>query len=318
MAPLELCRVAGRPKEVQFGALIGWLKRLGNADRSDPASAIELVAHLLGVAPDDDELITSVPSSRARRSSSRAAQRIESVDSVFEVSCPSVIHDHRFVVLGELPQNGLHPAVILQPQDRTGFWYPQVARHNVLRAGRAFTCFVRLGNPGGIWQTKKLPLDAKVRVLALKHEWKPAWSGRMVESELQQRLEELGVVAEKECFVSRASIEPLEPTLSDHGSFANDPLIFHESKAETCAAPLTLTWKGGAAYIEIREGSGDRLLYEGTVASGVTLTVRGGEPAPSNAGAVFELDKPGQYRVRLHPAVCSFVDPPYEWWLDVT
>jgi hypothetical protein len=33
---------------------------------------------------------------------------------------------------------------------------------------------------------------------------------------------------------------------------------------------------------------------------------------------VFELEGPGRYRLRLYPAASSFVDPPYEWWLDVT
>jgi hypothetical protein len=31
---------------------------------------------------------------------------------------------------------------------------------------------------------------------------------------------------------------------------------------------------------------------------------------------LFELDHPGPYRLRLYPAVWSFVDPPYEWWIE--
>jgi hypothetical protein len=48
------------------------------------------------------------------------------------------------------------------------------------------------------------------------------------------------------------------------------------------------------------------------------LVVRGGKAPPQDATVVFELDKPGKYRLRLYPAVWSFVDPPYEWWLEVT
>jgi hypothetical protein len=313
MAPLELCRLSGRPREVQYGALIGWIKRMGKADRSDPAHAIEFVAHLLGVSPDDEELTTTAPSAKAR-----ALGRVSAVDEAFSVNCPSVVHDHRFVVLGELPRASLHPVVILKPHDGTGLWYPQVARHNPLRAGRAFSCFARLGNPGGIWHTKKLPLDATVRVLALAKEWKADWSARMGEGEIAERLERLGVVAEKECFVSRASVELLEPTLRDHGRYEEKPLSFHEPRAERCVAPLKVEWKGGAAYIEVREGAGDRLVYRGTAASGVCLVVRGRKAPVPNASVVVELEQTGRYRMRLYPAVWSFVDPPYEWWLDIT
>lgn len=318
MAPLDLCKMAGRPREVQYGALISWLKRLGNGSRPDPAHAIEFVAHLLGVSPDEDELTTTVPSARLRTTPERGSQRTEPSDGALEVNCPSVVHDHRFVVLGELPREKLHVAVLLQPQDGTELWYPQVARHNPLRAGRAFCCFVRLGNPGGIWHTKKLPLDARIRVLALEKEWRADWSRRLGEAELSRTLAELGVVAEKEAFVSRASIELTEPTLHDHGRFEARALVFDEPRSQSCVSPVTLRWKGGAAYIEVREGVGDRLLHRGTAASGATLVVCGGKPAPPTATAVFELGEPGQYRLRLYPAVCSFVDPQYEWWLDIT
>lgn len=318
MAPPELCKMAGRPGEVQYGALIGWFKRLGNANRSDPASAITLAAHLLGLSADDDELTTTVPPSPTRAVSARGSRLRESIDDAFEVNCPSVVHDHRFVVLGQLPRPNLHPLVVLKPEDGTGLWYPQIGKHNPLRAGRAFSCFVRLGNPGGIWHTKKLPLDAKVRVFALENAWKADWTQRMNNAELEERLGELGVTAENESFVSRVSIELLEPTLHDHGRFEGSPLSFDEPRARTCVAPLTLGWKGGAAYVEIREGSGDRLLYGRTAASGATLVLRGGKAPPPNASVIFELDKPGKYRLRLYPAVWSFVDPPYEWWLEVT
>lgn len=318
LAPRELCELAGRQREVQFGALISWLKRLGSASHADPDCAIDLVAHLLRRSPDDEELVTTAPPPRYCTASRRGARGVEPADEALEVNCPSVVHDHRFVLVGELPRAHLHPAVLLQPQDGMELWYPQVGRHNPLRARRAFSCFVRLGNPGGIWHEKKLPLDAKVRVLALEHEWKVDWSERMGDAELGRRLRALGIVAERECFVSRASLEPLEPTLRDHGRFADVPLLFGEPRAERCVAPVTLGWKGGVAYLEIRAGSGDRLLHAGTTASGATLVVRGGTAPPPDATVVFELEGPGRYRLRLYPAASSFVDPPYEWWLDVT
>ena len=163
-----------------------------------------------------------------------------------------------------------------------------------------------------------LPLDAKVRVLALQKEWRADWSTRLDEAELGRRLGDVGPPAEKECFVSRACIELVEPTLRDHGRFRDTPLVFDEPRDETCVAPVMLSWKGEAAYIEIRAGSGDRLLHWGNAASGATSLVRGGKAPRRDATKVIELDQPGKYRLRLYPAVWSFVDPPYEWWLSIT
>ncbi len=314
MAPAELCAMAGRDREVQYGALIGWLKRLGKSNRPDPPGAITMVAHLLGVTPDHAELTTPMAAAGALSAPSRSSSASER----FEVNCPSVVHDHRFVVLGELPSAGLHPLVLLQPQDGAGLWYPQVARHNPLRAGRAFSCFVRLGNPGGIWHSKKLPLDAKVRVLALEKAWDTSRSGRMGELELEKQLRALGVVTQKEFFVSRTAVDLVAPLLYDSAQFADCPLVFKEPKAESCVAPVTLRWAGGAAHVEIREGRGDRLLYSGSAAPGVTIVVRGGKAAPAGATVLFELEEPGQYRLRLYPTVWSFVDPPYEWWVNIS
>lgn len=95
-------------------------------------------------------------------------------------------------------------------------------------------------------------------------------------------------------------------------------MVADEPRAEVCVAPVTLRWKGGAACVEIREGSGDRLLHGGTAASGATLVVRGGKAPPQDATEVFDPDRPGKYRVRLHPAVWSFADPPHEWELSIT
>lgn len=319
MAPAELCAMAGRAREVQYGALIGWIKRLGKPNRPDPPGAITLVAHLLGVTPDHAELTTRVVSAAVRSAGVRSAPgRSSAASEPFEVNCPSIVHDHRFVVLGQLPSADLHPLVLLQPQDGAGLWYPQVARHNPLRAGRAFSCFVRLGNPGGIWHSKKLPLDAKVRVLALDKAWDTSRSGRMGEIELEQHLRALGVVAQKEFFVSRTAVDVVAPLLHDSEQFADRPLVFKEPQAERCVAPVTLGWTGGAAYVEIREGRGDRLLYGGFAAPGATIVVRGGKAAPAGATVLFELEEPGQYRLRLYPTVWSFVDPPYEWWVNIS
>ncbi len=317
MAPSELCQIAGRAGEVQYGALIAWLKRLGKPQHSDPAHAVELVAHLLGVASDDPSLTTAVSPASAIEAGPKRGARLESARGALVVNCPSVIFDHRFVVVGELPDDDLFPAVLLCPRDGTGFWYPQVGRHNPLRARRAFSCFVRLGNPGGIWHAKPLPLDARLRVLALRHEWREDWSERVDEPTLDRRLLDLEVIAEKDCMVSRASLEPLTPSLRDQGPFRATPLSFVEPCALACTAPVSLTWSGGAAFLEIRSGSGDRPLFAGTAASGVTLVLPGASSTVPEASLVFELEGPGQYRVRLHPAAWSFVDPPYEWWLEI-
>ena len=315
MAPDELCALAGRSRAVQYGALISWLKRLGQSDRADPSGALELVAHLIGTSRDEVSMALGPVDDATPQSRRRAPSRLIDADA-FAVNCPSVIHDHRFVVLGELPASDLYPVVLLQPLDGSGYWYPQVARHNPLRAGRCFVSSVRLGNPGGIWHTKKPPLDAKVRVVALKKKWDLEKTHRMHEAEIASILDELCVVAQKDTLVSRVSFQPLEPTLRDAGRFEAEPLKIRLPQAETCVAPLKLDWQGGAAYIEIREGHGDRLLFQGTAAPGAVLTVRGRSHPPPHA--IFELAEPGRYRVRLYPAASSFVEPLHEWWLDVS
>lgn len=317
VAPEQLCLLAGRPRAVQYGALISWLKRLGQEGRADPSGAVELVAHLLASPP---ETVTEAldPSDLARAKARPRARRGASEAEVFAINCPSVIHDHRFVVLGELPGSDLYPVVLLQPLDGDGYWYPQVARHNPLRTGRCFACFVRLGNPGGIWHTKKPPLDAKVRVVALKKKWDLEKTHRLSEDELAQVLDSLCVVAQDDTLVSRVSIEPLQPTLQDAGRFLAEPLKLQPLPAETCVAPLKLDWQGGAAYIEIREGLGDRLLFHGTAAPGAVLTLRGRSHSMPTDDVIFELMEPGRYRVRLYPAASSFVEPLHEWWLEIT
>lgn len=318
MAPPDLCRLAGRPRPVQYGALISWVKRLGGPGRSHPSGAIDLVAHLVGASPEDVVVLGSpgesddVAPTPLRRSQGGATR-----DGDLVVNCPSVVHDHRFVVVGELPDEDLFPAVLLQPLDGSGYWYPQVAQHNPLRAGRAFACLVRLGNPSGIWHTKKPPLDARVRVVALRKKWERQRAERMQDDVLGRRLSELGLVAEKEASVSRVAVDLLEPTLTDRGRFAQAPLRLEEPRAESCVSPLRLEWRGGAAHIEIREGKGDRVVFQGTAAPGATLTVRGGQAPVDDADVLFQLDQAGPYRLRLYPTVWSFVDPPYEWWLDI-
>lgn len=316
LAPAELCEAAGRARRVQYGALISWLKRLSEDARPDPTGAIALVAHLMNTTPDDLELINSVPSVETPPRA-RPPERAPVREGRFEVNCPSVVHDYRFVLVGELPQDHLYPLVLVQPLDGTGYWYPQMARHNPLRAGRAFACFVQLGNPNGIWHVRRPPLDAKVRVYALERAFAGETILRLSEDELAHRVDELGVVAQRDSYTSRVSIDPLAPELRDGGDFGAEPLTFDLARVHSCVAPLRLDWQGGAAYVEIREGSGDRLVFQGTAAPGVSLTLRGRANADSAVPVLYELGAPGRYRVRLYPAAKSFLDPPYEWWLEV-
>jgi hypothetical protein len=318
LAPAELCTMAGRPRPVQFGALISWLKRLGENGRPAPKGAIELVAALLKSAPADEALTTEVGAPEPLAKGRAAADRSAARESRFEVNCPSVVHDYRFVVLGELPRDHLHAVVLVQPLDGTGLWYPQVARHNPLRAGRAFACFVQLGNPAGIWHIRRPPLDAKVRVLALERPWSHELNHRLSDREVGAQAESLGLVDQHETLTSRVSTDPLVPLLRDAGPFSTEPLTHPEPQPRKCVAPLIVEWNGGAAYLEVRSGDGDQLIHEGTAASGVTLTLTGRSARPTHTTVLCELPGSGRYRLRLYPAVKSFVDPPYEWWLDVS
>jgi len=317
LAPLDLCRLAGRAHQVQYGALISWLKRLDETPRAVPIGAIELVAHLVNVAPDDSELTTHVARGEASVGRRSTLERLAQQDSKFEVNCPSVVHDYRFVVVGELPRPDLHPAVFVQPQDGTGYWYPQVARHNPLRAGRAFACFVQLGNPVGIWHVKRPPLDAKVRVFALENAWSTDLSERLHDEELTKQTALLGVVGEKDTLTCRISTDPLAPSLRDSAAFAEHPIMHHEPRAIFCAPPLILDWKGGATYVEIRDGEGDQLLFQGTAAPGMMLTLRAQDQPADPTVVLYEFVERGRYRVRLYPGIKSFVDPMYEWWIEL-
>lgn len=317
LAPVELCDLAGRSRPVQYGALISWLKRIADGSRPAPMGAIALVAHLTDRATTDSALTTKLSAKEAQPRQRRNSKQLTARDTSFEVNCPSVIHDYRFVVVGELPRDHLYAAVFVQPVDGTGYWYPQLARNNPLRAGRAFACFVQIGNPAGIWHIKRPPLDAKVRVLVLDKPWSPDFSVRMQEEELVRHAEHLGLVDQKDCLTSRVWTDPLAPSLRDCAEFSKEPLIHYEPQARSCVAPLTLDWKGGAAYIEIREGDGDALIFQGTAAPGAVVTMRGGHQSIDSKSVLFELAGPNRYRVRLYPAVKSFVDPPFEWWLEV-
>jgi hypothetical protein len=160
-------------------------------------------------------------------------------------------------------------------------------------------------------------LDATVRVLVLEKAWRLDWSDRMSEAELSQRAAELGLVAQKDTMTSRVSTDPLIPTLSDGADFLTTPLVHDEPRAWSCVPPLTLRWNGGAAYVEIRRGDGDQLLFQGTAAPGVLLTVHG-DPEPTDpASVVVELPERGRYRIRLYPSVKRFLNPLYEWWVDL-
>jgi hypothetical protein len=141
--------------------------------------------------------------------------------------------------------------------------------------------------------------------------------GRMLEDALNQEVQKLGVVAQRDSFTSRVWTDPLAPSLSDSGPFQSEPLLHEEPQVRTCIAPFALTWKGGAGYIEIREGDGDRLVFQGTAAPGAIVAIRGQARASRSSAALFELPSQGRYRVRLYPAVKSFLDPPYEWWLEI-
>jgi hypothetical protein len=315
LAPLPLCQLAGRPRQVQYGALISWLKRLSEDARPDPEGALELVAHLTHMNQDDVELWAArdAITPKARVPGERSSFR----DGRLEVNCPGIVHDHRFVIVGELPREHLYPLVVVQPVDGAGLWYPQVARNNPLLAGRAFACFVQLGNPAGIWHIKRPPLDANVRVFALEREWSVEATERLTEDDLHQKVGHLGVVDQKDSFTSRVTTDPIMPSLRDAAAFSVTALVHDEPQVRTCVAPLRIDWKGGASYIEVRDGSGDKLLFQGTAAPGARFSLRGEVPEVGSEPALFELPGAGRYRVRLFPGGRSFLDAPFEWWLEV-
>jgi hypothetical protein len=231
-------------------------------------------------------------------------------DAPFVINCPSTIVDHRVVLIGQLADATHYPAVFVRPEDEEEWWYPQNGHHNPLRAGRAFACFVHIGNPNGIWQLKELPLAAEVRVCALAGEWRHG-SDRLDTGALDERLSKIGNLMEMRRNITRISLTVDGVTISDQSGSKG---LFHGPRPIPCTAPIRFDWDSNVdARIEVRKGFGDNWVDTKTVRPGARLVIDAAQKGAND----IRLPGAGKYRVRLYPLKVSFVDPSHEWWLDI-
>jgi hypothetical protein len=236
-----------------------------------------------------------------------------------EVNCPQTVYDHRIVIIGQLPMPGLFPAVFVQPRDGSREWYPQCGPHNPLQAQSAFACLAHFGNPDGIGHVKALPLTLDVRVYALGSKWTHG-SGRLDVHKLDECVGQLGMVTMRSFEVTRQQSGVNRVTVS-HRKGTLPP----DCRVSACVAPVRFRWRGdGSAFIDVRLGTGDDQVCYESVASGVILTLPDRKEPPHKRilrrgqPVVLRLPAGGLYRVRLYPQQWTFIDPRYEWWLDIS
>lgn len=230
------------------------------------------------------------------------------------VSYPTRIADHRAVILGQLPDAGLRAALFVKPVDGKPYWYPQCGmktKHNPLQVGTAFACFCYFGNPDWEEPNEAPAQTYAVRVYAVGAEW-PHGTNRLKENELDAKLGALGNQGFVEVKVERSS--PVQ-SVTISGLRDTQKLSFESVRRARCAAPIEIAWTGQQdAHVEIRKGRGDTHVWNDLVKTPLVLT---GPGAVETRGRRVALQGSGLYRVRLYPLRWSFVDPPYEFWLDL-
>jgi hypothetical protein len=293
---------AGFSKPTRCESLVRRLRdRWLGQTRTSP-STLQLAEHLLD-EPRPRITTTERPTAAGGNAASRAA---------FDVHCPSRTHDHRVVVLGQLPDEKSHAAVFVQPR---GFevWWPQ---HDALqpdpRAQLAFMVLAHLGNPQGRFQENvKLPHDFDVLVYAVRKPWRDR-ADPLSLTTIEARLHELGIVAGP----LRRRIRRLRGFEDVRITHRGGRLPVFDGSLLRCRAPVSITWSGlKDALLEIRLAYRDFEYTVSKARSGVKLTL----PHCRQPKNQIRLDEAGKvYRVRLYPPKRTFVDAQYEWWIDVT
>jgi hypothetical protein len=257
-----------------------------------------------------DEEITPDPKAEPRENDIRPQDLLASV--------PTIVTDHRAVIVGILPESKvkLYPAVLVRPHDGNPYWYPQIAgKHNPIQVDRAFACLAHFGNPGPIRFPRPVALHFDVKVFALRCPWEWKQSDqidRLDDDGLKRRLKDLQPVCHKLYEVRREIASLKQITLAD-GSGKRVQL--GPTKMIECVAPVTISWRGPHAYVEVRRGRDDHRELCDEAASSVKIMI-GDTSAPGVPGRCV-VSRAGHYRVRLHPEKMGFIDPPFEWYLNL-
>lgn len=306
--------IAGDAASVSWDALRRRLDRSWNYGSRTWKSANDLAAALLGKKVED--ITKAEPPPGRKLPANKRGPRLN-------VSYPTRIADHRAVIVGEIPPD-LHPAVFIKPDVQPGegetYWYPQFGtkrKHNPLRIGAAFACFAHFGNPNWIGHVEK-SLMYHVRVYALEEPW-PYNSNRLSQTDLDEKIAALKPHGHLELEVERSS-PVVSVTVTDHAVSPDrkkPAQWFQRMEKIPCSAPVQISWEGPSdMHIEIRRAVGDEEVVSQLVGNPVALTLPGC-PASRSANHL-PLPGPDLYRVRLYPLRYAFVDPIYEWWLDVS
>lgn len=322
----EAAQIKVRPGRVAWGMLEKRLSR-GHRPGSGLASAIGLASFLLGKSA-ADLCITFNPAHAGRRkvrsSAGKGKERHVHPASVprmsttrMAIKLPKTIFEHRVVMVAHLPEGPdgaeLHAVAFVAPNDGTGLWYVQSSR---LRAGRAVSWYLHLGNPLNIGhiQSASLPVSATVHVFCTVERW-PDLEDALSSESVAQLLAERHLVdsAHPKIVRTPAGVNDIEIVAANSRWRAPQPEV------RPCQAPVTISWSGsGGAHLEIRRALGDVFCYGGLAVPGVTIRLGKPNPKAQAATQIIWLEKPDLYRVKLYPGGRrTFVDPVHEWWLDI-
>jgi hypothetical protein len=300
-------QIARSDKPLDWIALLHNLQRSRSRGSRTWRGTNDLAAHLLGV--DIAEITTTEPP----EDSGPVQIGLGDDSKQLRVSYPKTIANHTAVILGQLPGPALFGAIFVKPRDGEDAWYPQCGgKHNPLQVGRAFACLAHFGNPDFVSYFGDPPAF-DVQVYAIRSPW-PHGSDRLTTDELNARIAHLEPVGKPaDFFIDRISPVQEMAVLDAAGKV----LWMEGPKTIRLETQITISWKGQPdATIEIRAGVGDRELIRQRVRSPLTLTAAA--PREPVGAKVIHLPgvKKGLYRVRLYPLKYTFVDSPYEWWLQ--
>jgi hypothetical protein len=229
----------------------------------------------------------------------------------FHVDCPDIFFDHRLVLVGQLPREGLVPAVVVQPQDGTRLWYPQAS---AICVKQAFAALVHIGNPFGIGhlQDPPFPVEARIRIYVLSApvDLGPnPIAGRVLTNKLRNAV--VGRPWSKT--VTRPSTGMRSLQVLDEQGRVDPP----GPQILRCKAPVALRWEGDSnARVEVRSAIRDVRRFDLAVTNGLVLTRGARNPWPELRAV--KLPRSGLYRIKVYAAGWrTFVDPLHEWWLDI-
>jgi hypothetical protein len=235
-----------------------------------------------------------------------------------------MIDDHRQVILGQLPQSNLFPAVFVYSSDLRR-WFPQ---HDLVRVkkqgGLAFVCNARFGNPHGIAHmpsaTGPFPWRGEVRVYALTSEPdKKRTPPVFTEKQLDRWAAGHGPVGKAATLPVIRDEPPIMSILVESSHAKGREWVFPPERA-SCSFPVVLTWRTRhTIHFEIRKTPTDEVVVkESVLKDGKVRIVDAASAEPFEPGVKHvALPGDGTYRLRSWGLRKPFLDPELELWLEI-